>query len=599
MKKKVVTLLLATAMVTTSLYGCGMKSADSAASASTQASAATEAVTESAAEPAETEPYTATEEYGPAYEYSDTEACTETECYPEVESYSATQFVNGAASAAKQKSYRGMASADTEEACCEFIDDGYWAYNYQPNPGETYAQVEENKFELVSESPLSTFGADVDTASYSNFRRMVSDGYGLYDIPAGSIRAEEMINYFNYDYKAPKKGEPFGVTSTICDCPWNADTKLLTLGIKAKEIKSTEKIASNIVFLVDVSGSMSDYDKLPLLQMGFEMLADDLDKNDRVSIVTYASDSEVVLAGARGNETAKIKKAMNSLSAGGSTNGESGIKKAYKLAEKYFIEGGNNRIIMATDGDLNVGVTSEDELEKLVTRKKKSGVFLSVLGFGTGNYNESKLETLADKGNGNYSYIDSLKEAKKVLVDEFDSTLFTVAKDVKFQIEFNPEYVSSYRQIGYENRAMAAKDFNDDSKDGGEIGSGHTITVMYEIELNDRDKDEDDGVKLRYQKNNLTNLAVESGEWMMVSVRYKNPDEDESNLLTFPISKECYTKNPSCDTLFAASVAELSMILNHSGDDKYMSLDAVADRLADLDLDDEYKQEFAELVNML
>lgn len=476
----------------------------------------------------------------------------------------------------------------------EYYDDYYYGSKYS---GETYKEVRESLFTSVASNPLSTFGADVDTASYANFRRMVTDGYSLYDIPAGSIRPEEMINYFSYDYTAPGKNQPFGVQATITDCPWNKETKLVTLGIKAREIKDTKKVASNIVFLVDVSGSMSNYDKLPLLQMAFELLTDDLDKNDRVSIVTYSSGSEIVLAGVPGNEKTKINKAMNSLVASGSTNGGEGIQNAYKLAEKYFIEGGNNRIIMATDGDLNVGITDPDELEDLISDKKESGVFLSVLGFGTGNYNEENLETLADKGNGNYSYIDCLSEAKKVLVDEFDSTLFTVAKDVKFQIEFNPAYISEYHQIGYENRQMAARDFNDDSKDGGEIGSGHTVTVMYEVKLNDGRNDE--GITYKYQDNELSDRALETDEWMTISVRYKDPDQDESELLSFPISEDCYTKNPGCDTLFASYVAEAAMILNHSEYVDDYEIYEVIDKLSELELDDEYKEEFIDLLKQL
>ena len=324
------------------------------------------------------------------------------------------------------------------------------------------------------------------------------------------------------------------------------------------------------------------------------MLVDDLDENDRVSIVTYASSSDVVIAGVPGNEHTKIKRAINDLSASGSTNGGDGIKTAYRLAEKFFIKGGNNRVIMATDGDLNVGITSEDELEALISDKKEGGVFLSVLGFGTGNYNEVALETLADKGNGNYSYIDCLSEAKKVLIDEFDSTLFTVAKDVKFQVEFNPKYVSEYRLVGYENRQMAAKDFNDDTKDGGEIGSGHAMTVMYEIKMNE--DGETDGNTLRYRNTDLSERGALSDEWMTVSVRYKEPAEDESRLIYFPISEGCYTRTPNCDTLFAAYVAECGMILNGSEYTRNLRLRDVSKQLSGLGLDDEYREEFAELI---
>ena len=493
---------------------------------------------------------------------------------------------NGYDSGAAYKQY----SSDRESALCP----GY--YCPPVNSGETYRSVTENSFKDVASAPLSTFGADIDTASYANLRRMINDGYRLCDIPAGSVRTEELVNYFNYDYKKPGRDDVFAVNASIIDCPWNKKTKLVNLGIKAKDENDIARTPSNIVFLIDVSGSMNDYDKLPLLKMGFNMLVDDLDKNDRVSIVTYASSSDIVIAGIPGNEHTTIKRAINDLNAQGSTNGGDGIRSAYRLAEKYFIKGGNNRVIMATDGDLNVGITSEDELEELISRKKEGGVFLSVLGFGTGNYNEATLETLADKGNGNYSYIDCLSEAKKVLLDEFDSTLFTVAKDVKFQIEFNPKYIAEYRLVGYENRQMAAKDFNDDTKDGGEIGSGHAMTVMYEIVMAD---DDNEGTSLRYQNTDLSDKGKISDEWMTVSVRYKEPEEDESQLVYFPISKECYTKTPNCDTLFAAYVAEAGMILNGSEYTGSLRMDDVSRQVSKLSLDDEYKEEFLQLIRQL
>ncbi len=584
MKKQIISAILMAALVTPALTGCGI---------TFNKAEGTSCVSES---PAYIEP-----------EYNESSALAENvsnNCSEYVEpEYSEGGYTDSASTAQAEECY---AASDTEALKSAGYsrsinyDDALCPGNYfvpEYNCGnEKYTSVAENVFKDALSSPLSTFGADVDTASYSNLRRMINDGAGLYDIPKGSIRTEELVNYFNYGYRSPRRGDAFAVNAQIIDCPWNDETKLVNLGIKAREVKDTADIPSNIVFLVDVSGSMNNYDKLPLLQMGFDMLVDDLDKNDRVSIVTYASSSDVVIAGVPGNEHSKIKRAVNSLEASGSTNGGEGIKTAYRLAEKFFIEGGNNRVIMATDGDLNVGITSVDELEDLISDKKEGGVFLSVLGFGTGNYNESTLETLADKGNGNYSYIDCLSEAKKVLVDEFNSTLFTVAKDVKFQIEFNPRYVSEYRQIGYENRAMAARDFDDDTKDGGEIGSGHEVTVMYEIKLNDG---YDSGKKLRYQDEKLSELGAESDEWMMVSVRYKEPDEDSSKLMTFPISKECYTHRPDCDTLFAAYVAECGMILNDSDYTGSISIEKVSKQIASLDLNDEYKEEFAQLIRQL
>ena len=584
MKKQIISAILMAALVTPALTGCGI---------AFNKAEGTSCVSES---PAYIEP-----EYneGSAFAEKVSNDCSE---YIEPE-YSEGGYTDSASVAQAEACY---AAYDTEAVKSAGYsrsidyDDTLCPGNYfvpEYNCGnEKYTSVAENVFKDALSSPLSTFGADVDTASYSNLRRMINDGAGLYDIPKGSIRTEELVNYFNYGYRSPRRGDAFAVNAQIIDCPWNDETKLVNLGIKAREVKDTADIPSNIVFLVDVSGSMKNYDKLPLLQMGFDMLVDDLDKNDRVSIVTYASSSDVVIAGVPGNEHSKIKRAINSLEASGSTNGGEGIKTAYRLAEKFFIEGGNNRVIMATDGDLNVGITSVDELEDLISDKKEGGVFLSVLGFGTGNYNESTLETLADKGNGNYSYIDCLSEAKKVLVDEFNSTLFTVAKDVKFQIEFNPRYVSEYRQIGYENRAMAARDFDDDTKDGGEIGSGHEVTVMYEIKLNDG---YNSGKKLRYQDEKLSELGAESDEWMMVSVRYKEPDEDSSKLMTFPISKECYTHRPDCDTLFAAYVAECGMILNDSDYTGSISIEKVSKQIASLDLNDEYKEEFAQLIRQL
>ncbi len=600
MKKQIISTLLAAAIVASNLTGCGI----AVTKATQEASAEAEYTEAEYPEPERTEDVCTSEspayvepEYNEGSEASYDEEYTEESCTSEYPAQTEACYAAGDQEACGEPemdyySYNYDSKAARESTLCP----GNYNGNYYSN-GETYKAVSENTFKDAVSAPLSTFAADVDTASYSNLRRMINDGCTLYDIPAGSIRTEELINYFDYGYKGPGKRDAFAVNAQIIDCPWNDENKLVTLGIKARELSDTEDIPSNIVFLVDVSGSMKNYDKLPLLQMGFDMLIDDLDKNDRVSIVTYASSSDVVISGVRGNEHSKLKRAINSLEASGSTNGGDGIKTAYKLAQKYFIKGGNNRVIMATDGDLNVGITSEEELEELISKKKEDGVFLSVLGFGTGNYNEATLETLADKGNGNYSYIDCLSEAKKVLVDEFNSTLFTVAKDVKFQIEFNPKYVSEYRQVGYENRQMSAKDFNDDTKDGGEIGSGHEVTVMYEIKLNDYRGSDDE--KLRYQKTKLSDIGEDSNEWMLVSVRYKEPEEDESKLMTFPISKDCYTSRPDYDTLFAAYVAECGMILNGSDYTGNMTIDKVSRQLAKLDLDDEYKEEFAQLIKQL
>lgn len=582
MKKNIIATLLITAIALSSLTGCGSSAATAKSEAASPAYIEPYYPSETAEYPAETEAAPVYSE--PLYDFGNEypeEACAEA-----AEVYAADTY----------DSYAGEEAAkcviDYNDTLCPGP-----LYPTYPNAGETYRTVAENDFTSVASAPLSTFGADVDTASYANLRRMINDGYDLYNIPAGSIRTEELVNYFHYDYKSPRGNDAFAVNASIIDCPWNKNTKLVNLGIKAKDLGAYERTRSNIVFLVDVSGSMDSYDKLPLLQMGLDMLIDDLDENDRVSIVTYASSSEIVIAGVPGDEHTKLKKAINNLEASGSTNGGDGILSAYKLAEKYFIKGGNNRVIMATDGDLNVGITSEDELEELISDKKESGVFLSVLGFGTGNYNEATLETLADKGNGNYSYIDCLSEAKKVLIDEFSSTLFTVAKDVKFQIEFNPKYVSEYRLIGYENRKIADRDFHDDTKDGGEIGSGHAMTMLYEIRMNDGEEDAQPA--LRYQNADLSSTGKQSDEWMTVSVRYKEPEKEKSQLLSFPITNKCYTKAPNCDTLFAAYVAECGMILNGSKYIGNLDMHDVAKQVAMLDLQDEYKEEFLDLISQL
>lgn len=355
----------------------------------------------------------------------------------------------------------------------------------EDSSGEEYSEWEEKGFSSVMKEPLSTFAADIDTASYSNLRRLIQDGYDIDMLPDGAVRIEEMLNYFSYDYKEPNGMEPFGVTTQIGICPWNEDARLLVIGLKTEDIDYSHAPASNLVFLLDVSGSMFSDDKLPLLQESFGLLAENLTEKDKVSIVTYAGEDEIVLDGVSGKETGRIKKALNTLEAGGGTYGSKGIETAYGIAEANYIEGGNNRIILATDGDLNIGLTSEEELEELITEKKESGIFLSVLGFGTGNIKDNKMETLADNGNGNYAYIDCLQEAKKVLVEEMSSTLLTICKDVKFQVEFNPAAVESYRLLGYENRALSKEEFDDDTKDAGEIGAGHSVTALYEIILKD------------------------------------------------------------------------------------------------------------------
>lgn len=464
---------------------------------------------------------------------------------------------------------------------------------YYSGSGEEYNSYAENGFAAVSKEPLSTFSADVDTASYSNLRRMINEGY-IYDEDA--IRVEEMLNYFNYDYDGPTGREPFGVNVQIGKCPWNPNTSLMMVGMQTKDIDFSEGPNSNLVFLLDVSGSMNDPDKLPLMQQAFCMLAENLTSKDRVSIVVYAGEDAVILEGAKGNETNRIIEKITSLEAGGSTAGSAGIQAAYELAERYFIKGGNNRVILATDGDLNVGLTTEYELTELITKKRDSGIYLSVLGFGTGNIKDNNMEALADNGNGNYAYIDSVYEAKKVLVDELGANMVTVAKDVKFQVEFNPEQIKGYRLIGYENRVLAAEDFEDDAKDAGEIGAGHSVTALYELVPVSSNMELDEKVTgSRYS-------SVEEkykDELLTIKVRYKEPDKEESKLLTYPITTRAYTNKTSDDWKFASCIAEFAMILKDSPYLEEGSMNHLRKRLNRLVYDDGYKKEFKQLVNMV
>lgn len=518
-----------------------------------------------------------------------------------------------------QDSYsRGEAEVeadDTEDLYAEDdTPDGYLGSCYEfdgeiarKSNQEEYSKWEEQGFFSVMEQPLSTFSADVDTASYSNLRRLIREGYDLETLPEGAIRIEEMLNYFSYDYEEPVGQEPFGVTTQIGRCPWNEEAELLMVGLKTEDISYEQAPASNLVFLLDVSGSMGEPDKLPLLQEAFAELTDNLSSKDRISIVTYASEDTIVLEGAVGSEKRKIKKALNGLKAGGGTWGSRGIETAYALAEDNFIKGGNNRVILATDGDLNIGLTTEEELEELISEKKESGIFLSVLGFGTDNIKDNKMEILADKGNGNYAYIDCMQEAKKVLSEEMTATLLTVCKDVKLQVEFNPELVEAYRLLGYDNRALDKKDFHDDTKDGGEIGAGHSVTALYEIVLreplnNNMTKGEIEDLrygseyKKRLEGTERTYDANVSKEWLTISIRYKKPAESKSELLEYPIGYECYQHNPSVDFQFAAAVAEFGLLASHSEFPEDASVERVIKTVKKLDLKDIYKREFLELV---
>ncbi len=455
---------------------------------------------------------------------------------------------------------------------------------------EEYSTFVEHSFVSAKDEPLSTFSADVDTASYSNVRRMILDGY-LPQVDA--VKVEEFINYFSYDYEPPTGEDPIGIQTELTECPWNEDSCLLAIGISTEDITVEDLPPSNLVFLIDTSGSMSSEDKLPLVQEAFSLLVEQLQPGDRISIVTYAGSSEVILEGATYNQKQEIIDGINSLYAAGSTNGGNAISESYTLAEEYFIEGGNNRIILATDGDLNVGITSESDLKELVEAQRDSGIYLSVLGFGDGNYKDNKLETLSQNGNGNYYYIDSKIEAQKVLVEEMGATLHTVAQDVKLQVEFNPLLVEGYRLIGYENRTLSTSDYVDDTKDAGEIGAGHEVTALYEIVLADSEQIVD-STQLKYQEQ----IYVDSEELLTVSVRYKEPGEDTSIEITEVVTPEMYMTEMSDNLMIASAVAEFAMLLRDSEDKGSASYQAVLERIrnSQLFMEDDYVVELYTLV---
>lgn len=469
---------------------------------------------------------------------------------------------------------------------------------YVPSNSEEYSEIQESDFMYTTTMPLSTFSIDVDTASYSQVRRYLTRDQQL--PPTEAIRIEEMINYFSYDYPKPKGDDPFSVYTEVGVCPWNKDHYLAMIGVQGKEVSSNKRPASNLVFLLDVSGSMNDPYKLPLLKSAFSMLTNELSEKDNVSIVVYAGASGVVLKGAEGSDKDKINEALYQLSAGGSTAGGEGIELAYKIANKYFIEGGNNRVILATDGDFNVGVSSEEGLEKLIEEKRKDGIFLSVLGFGTGNIKDNKMETLADKGNGNYAYIDTMEEAEKVLVSEMAGTLFTIAKDVKLQVEFNPSKIGAYRLVGYDNRRLNNEDFTDDKKDAGDIGMGHTVTAFYEIIPVDQLPE---ATSLRYQDNkDLQKVSADANkdEWLYLKLRYKEPDSDESQLEEYVVTDKHLKDSNSEDYNFAAAVAESGLLLRDSSYKGDANWDDVLKRARLNKSNDEegYKAEFIHLIEI-
>ncbi|TCP26910.1 Ca-activated chloride channel family protein [Tenacibaculum skagerrakense] len=456
---------------------------------------------------------------------------------------------------------------------------------------DSYAEIKENQFEHVFTSPLSTFSIDVDKASYSNIRRMINNGQ---EITADAVKIEEMINYFDYNYPQPQGEHPFSINTELVKTPWNNNTKLVKIGLQGKTFENQELPPSNLTFLIDVSGSMESSNKLPLLKKAFKLLVNQLRSEDKVSIVVYAGAAGVVLEPTSGDKKEKILNALHNLEAGGSTAGGEGIELAYKLAEKNFKKKGNNRVILATDGDFNVGRSSNKEMEKLIEEKRKSGVFLSVLGFGYGNYKDDKLEILADKGNGNHAYIDTMQEAQKVFGKEFGGTLYTIAKDVKIQVEFNPNKVKAYRLIGYENRLLNDEDFIDDTKDAGELGSGHTVTALYEVipvgvESKFLNKIHD----LKYTKNSNGSFQ---DELLTVKFRYKKPDGKKSIEME-TIVKDVVTL-PSSDMNFASSVALFGMYLRKSKFKNERNLEDVI-RLASngkgIDKDG-YRSEFIRLV---
>ena len=459
---------------------------------------------------------------------------------------------------------------------------------------DEYSHFASNGFVSTAASPLSTFAADVDTSSYAQFRRRVLAGK---TVPPDSIRVEELLNYFHYDYAAPTGGEPFGVTVEYAPCPWNEKTRLLLIGLQAKEIPEEERAPHNLVFLIDTSGSMHGADRLDLVKRAFLLLLDELKAEDTVSIVTYASSDRVIIEGVPASEKTRIMEAISELEAHGSTNGSAGILRAYEIAEKYRKEGGINRILLATDGDLNVGVTSEGDLARLAEEKKKSGIALTCLGFGMGNYKDNKMEALADYGDGNCWYIDSIHEARKALVTEGGGAFQTVAKDVKIQVDFNPALVAGYRLIGYEDRLMAAEDFANDAKDGGEIGSGHRMTALYEIVPAGSDFDFG-GTGSRYGG---AAESGETGEMLTIAIRAKEPEGSESRLYEFPVRADSLTETLSDNLKFAAAVAETGMLLRGSEWKGTATWESVLGLLRDCGAvsGDVYKEEFLYLAGLL
>jgi len=472
----------------------------------------------------------------------------------------------------------------------------YIPYTGTPNQTntETYSAITSNDFKHAKDEPLSTVSIDVDTASYTNVRRYLNTACLP---PKNAVRIEEMVNYFSYDYPQPTNNDPFSITTELSSAPWNKDHQLLHVGIQGKQLDLSKAPSSNLVFLIDTSGSMQD--DLDLVKDSLKMLVEQLRATDKIAIVTYSGYASLALPSTSGANKELIVNAIDSLKAGGSTAGGEGIQQAYRIAKQNFIHGGNNRIMLATDGDFNVGVSTVKELEDFIISKRDDHVFLSVLGFGRGNYQDDNMETLADIGNGNYAYIDNLLEAKKVLVKEMDGTLYTIAKDVKIQIEFNPEKVKSYRLIGYENRKLNKEDFNDDKKDAGELGAGHTVTALYEIIPANASGIDSNVDELKYQTTTSNQAAMNSNELVNVKLRYKEPTSSISQLIVKPVvdNKVAFAQS-SNNFRFSSAVAGFGMLLRDSkfkGDISYQAVIDIAKHAKGKDLEG-YRSEFVQLV---
>lgn len=440
-------------------------------------------------------------------------------------------------------------------------------------PNYQYDGISENDFVSTAEETSSYFSLDRNTASYSLMRREINQGLTT---NANSVRLEEYVNYFNYNYARPSGEDALALSGSVFDCPWNEENKLFTIGIAAEEISFASDIQNNIIFLIDISGSMFGEDRLGLIQQAFTMLLDNLGDNDYVSIVTYASNCRVALSGARGTEKTKIANVLQDLSASGTTNGSGGIQLAYAEAEKYFIQGGNNRVILATDGDFNVGISDKNQLKNFISEKRQSGIYLTVLGVGMFNTNDSIMKTLAESGNGNYAYLDSVAEARKVLVEELNGTFNVVAKDAKAGVIFNPETVEKYRLIGYESKMISQDEFYDENKDAGEIGSGHTVTAVYEIKIKD---------------NAAGNIAT-------VEIKYKHPESNENKNITETFTTYDYSANPDEDCIFIGCVVEYGLLLRNSEFKGNADFENVISRLSQLSCvrEDPFKAEFLEIV---